>query len=235
MEMTKVEVSAGGQNSRTPLIELEGGTKTYHTAQVAVEVLPVIDVAIHPGEFVAIVGQTGSGKSTLMNILGCLDRPTTGSYRFMGEDVSGFERDELARLRREAFGFVFQSYNLIGNASALENVQVPAVYSGMSPAVRDARARELLGSLGLGERLRHRPSQLSGGQQQRVSIARALMNGGRIVLADEPTGALDTKSGTEVMALLNDLSRRGHTVILITHALEVAEQAQRIIEIGDGI
>ncbi len=180
------------------------------------------------------MGASGSGKTTLMNILGCLDRPTSGSYRFMGEDVSGFERDELARLRREAFGFVFQSYNLIGTVSALENVEVPAVYSGMAPAARDARAKELLGSLGLGDRLAHRPSQLSGGQQQRVSIARALMNGGRIVLADEPTGALDSKSGIEVMALLHDLSRQGHTVILITHAQEIAAQAQRIIEIRDG-
>src|SRR5450759_3965130 len=169
-----------------------------------------------------------------MNILGCLDRPTTGTYRFMGEDVSGFERDELARLRREAFGFVFQSYNLIGTVSALENVEVPAIYSGMPPAERDTRAKELLGSLGLGERLQYRPSQLSGGQQQRVSIARALMNGGRIVLADEPTGALDSKSGVEVMALLQDLSRRGHTVILITHALDIAAQAKRVIEIRDG-
>src|SRR5450756_1276344 len=180
------------------------------------------------------MGASGSGKTTLMNILGCLDRPTGGTYRFMGEDVSGFERDELARLRREAFGFVFQSYNLIGTASALENVEVPAVYSGMPPAERDARAKELLGSLGLGDRLAHRPSELSGGQQQRVSIARALMNGGRIVLADEPTGALDSVSGIEVMALLQDLSRRGHTVILITHAQDIASQARRVIEIKDG-
>jgi len=217
-----------------PLIELVDVTKTFRSGELDVKVLHGVSLQIYPGEFVAIMGASGSGKTTLMNILGCLDRPTTGSYRFMGEDVSGFDRDELARLRREAFGFVFQSYNLIGNASALENVEVPAVYSGMPPAARDARAKELLGSLGLGERLRHRPSQLSGGQQQRVSIARALMNGGRIVLADEPTGALDTKSGTEVMALLNDLSRRGHTVILITHAKEVAAQAKRVIEISDG-
>ena len=217
-----------------PLIELVDVTKTFRSGELDVQVLHGVSLQVYPGEFVAIMGASGSGKTTLMNILGCLDRPTTGSYRFMGEDVSDFERDELARLRREAFGFVFQSYNLIGNASALENVEVPAVYSGMPPAARDARAKELLGSLGLGERLRHRPSQLSGGQQQRVSIARALMNGGRIVLADEPTGALDTKSGTEVMALLNDLSRRGHTVILFTHAKEVAAQAKRVIEISDG-
>ncbi len=218
----------------TPLIELANVTKTYRSGELEVEVLHGISLQVYAGEYLAIMGASGSGKTTLMNILGCLDRPTTGSYRFMGEDVSDFERDELARLRREAFGFVFQSYNLIGTVSALENVEVPAVYSGMAPAARDARAKELLGSLGLGDRLAHRPSQLSGGQQQRVSIARALMNGGRIVLADEPTGALDSKSGTEVMALLHDLSRQGHTVILITHAQEIAAQAQRIIEIRDG-
>jgi macrolide transport system ATP-binding/permease protein len=217
-----------------PLIELADVTKTYRSGELDVEVLHGVSLKIYAGEYLAIMGASGSGKTTLMNILGCLDRPSSGSYRFMGEDVSGFERDELARLRREAFGFVFQSYNLIGTASALENVEVPAVYSGMPPAERNARARELLVSLGLGERLRHRPTQLSGGQQQRVSIARALMNGGRIVLADEPTGALDSKSGIEVMALLHDLSQRGHTVILITHAMDIAGQAQRIIEISDG-
>jgi len=217
-----------------PLIELTDVTKTYRSGELDVEVLHGVSLQVYAGEYLAIMGASGSGKTTLMNILGCLDRPTTGTYRFLGEDVSGFERDELARLRREAFGFVFQSYNLIGTASAIENVEVPAVYSGMPPAKRHARARELLGTLGLGERLMHRPSQLSGGQQQRVSIARALMNGGRIVLADEPTGALDSKSGIEVMALLRDLSNRGHTVILITHAQEVAAQAKRIIEVMDG-
>jgi len=231
---------SAGEGARTPapdgepLIELVDVTKTYRSGELDVEVLHGVSLKIYPGEFLAVMGASGSGKTTLMNILGCLDRPSTGTYRFMGEDVSDFERDELARLRREAFGFVFQSYNLIGTASALENVEVPAVYSGMPPRDRNARATALLGSLGLGDRLAHRPSQLSGGQQQRVSVARALMNGGRIVLADEPTGALDSKSGTEVMVLLQDLSRRGHTVILITHALDIAGQARRIIEIRDG-
>src|SRR5918997_4195733 len=169
-----------------------------------------------------------------MNILGCLDRPTTGSYRFLGEDVSAFGRDDLARLRREAFGFVFQSYNLIGGASATENVEVPAIYAGLSAADRHARATSLLSTLGLAERLDHKPNQLSGGQQQRVSIARALMNGGQIILADEPTGALDSKSGEEVLALLDELSRKGHTVIVITHSQEVAAHAHRVIEIRDG-
>ncbi|MFM9971110.1 MAG: MacB family efflux pump subunit, partial [Burkholderiales bacterium] len=204
------------------------------SGELAVRVLHGVSIKIYPGEFIAIMGASGSGKTTLMNILGCLDRCSTGSYRFMGEDVSDLDRDELARLRREAFGFVFQSYNLIATATAVENVEVPAVYSGMTPAAREARAEQLLETLGLGDRMDHRPNQLSGGQQQRVSIARALMNGGRIILADEPTGALDSKSGAEVMNLLRDLSARGHTIILITHALEVAREARRIIEIRDG-
>jgi macrolide transport system ATP-binding/permease protein len=219
----------------TPLIDISGVTKTYRTGELSVEVLHGIDVKIYPGEFVAIVGQSGSGKSTLMNILGCLDRPTSGTYRFMGEDVSEFGRDELARLRRTAFGFVFQSYNLIAGATATQNVEVPAIYAGMSPAERHARAEELLTTLGLAERLDHKPNQLSGGQQQRVSIARALMNGGQIILADEPTGALDSKSGVEVLALLHKLSRDGHTVIVITHSQEVAAHAHRVIEIRDGM
>lgn len=219
-----------------PLIELCDIRKTYVSGggEVSVEVLHGISLTIEAGEFVAIMGQSGSGKSTLMNILGCLDRPSGGSYRFAGRDVSAFDRDELAFVRREAFGFVFQSYNLIGNATASANVEVPAIYAGLAPAARHARATELLTTLGLGERLDHRPNQLSGGQQQRVSIARALMNGGKVILADEPTGALDTRSGAEVMALLADLAARGHTVILITHDAEVAAHADRVIEIRDG-
>ena len=227
--------SNAAPGAAVPVIELQDIRKTYLSGDLDVEVLHGISLKIYPGEFIAIMGASGSGKTTLMNILGCLDRPTAGSYRFMGEDVAGFGRDDLARLRREAFGFVFQSYNLIATATAVENVEVPAIYSGVPPHERSARAKELLTTLGLGERLGHRPSQLSGGQQQRVSIARALMNGGRIVLADEPTGALDTQSGIEVMALMKDLSAKGHTIILITHALEVAQQAQRIIHIKDGL
>lgn len=230
--------AAAAQRSRrpdeTPLIDLSGVTKTYVNGELSTEVLHGIDLKIYPGEFVAIMGASGSGKSTLMNILGCLDRPTTGTYKFMGRDVSQFSRDELALLRRDEFGFVFQSYNLIATANAAENVEVPAMYSGLPPEERHARAAHLLGELGLEERLHHRPNQLSGGQQQRVSISRALMNGGRIILADEPTGALDSKSGADVMRLLEGLSRRGHTVLLITHAKEVAEHADRLIEIRDG-
>ena len=216
------------------LISLRNVTKTFFNDGFAVEVLHDVSLDIAAGEFVAIIGQSGSGKSTLMNILGCLDRPTGGEYLIDGEPVAGFDNDELAALRRRTFGFVFQSYNLIPTASARENVEVPAVYAGMSARDRQERAEALLSSLKLGDRLDHRPNQLSGGQQQRVSIARALMNGGRVILADEPTGALDSQSGEEVMALLRRMHREGHTVILITHSREVAEEADRLIEIRDG-
>ncbi|MCA1408087.1 MacB family efflux pump subunit [Ensifer sp. IC3342] len=218
----------------TTLLSLRDVSKTYFNGDLAVEVLHDISLDIEAGEFVAIIGQSGSGKSTLMNILGCLDQPTSGEYLIDGERVSGFDGDELAALRRRTFGFVFQAYNLIPTASARENVEVPAVYAGMPARDRHDRAEELLKSLKLGERLDHRPSQLSGGQQQRVSIARALMNGGRVILADEPTGALDSQSGDEVMALLREMNEDGHTVIVITHSREVAEQADRLIEIHDG-
>ncbi|KQV96977.1 MacB family efflux pump subunit [Rhizobacter sp. Root1221] len=220
--------------SEVPLIQLKGVTKTYRNGELAVTVLHGVDLEIYEGEFVAIMGASGSGKSTLMNILGCLDKPSSGSYHFMGRDVSQLGRDELARLRRDDFGFVFQSYNLIASASAAENVEVPAIYSGLDTVERHERAKALLTELGLQDKLVNRPNQLSGGQQQRVSISRALMNGGRIILADEPTGALDSKSGADVMRLLADLSARGHTVILITHAREVADHAHRLIEIRDG-
>ncbi|MBV2164199.1 MAG: ABC transporter permease [Comamonas sp.] len=219
------------------LISLRGICKHYGgdaSGQPAVTVLHGIDLDIRAGEFVAVVGSSGSGKSTLMNILGCLDRPGAGSYRFQGRDVAQMDADALAWLRREAFGFVFQGYHLIASESASENVQMPAIYAGLPRHERQHRARALLQRLGLGERLDNGPHQLSGGQQQRVSIARALMNGGRIILADEPTGALDSRSGAEVMALLRELAQAGHTIILITHDRAVAAQAQRVIEIHDG-
>jgi macrolide transport system ATP-binding/permease protein len=218
-----------------PLIDLRGVSRTFITdGGVEVRALRGIDLAIYPGEFVAIMGQSGSGKSTLMNILGCLDRPTDGTYLFGGRDIQSFDADGLAWLRREAFGFVFQSYNLLAAETAKENVAVPGIYAGLSASARGVRAESLLSTLGLGERLDHRPNQLSGGQQQRVSIARALMNGGNVILADEPTGALDSRSGVEVMALLEGLARKGHTVILITHDAEIARHADRIVELGDG-
>jgi len=218
-----------------PLIALRGVRRRYGGGdQPEVEVLRGVTLDIHAGEFVAIVGASGSGKSTLMNILGCLDRPSDGSYRFAGEDVAALDADQRAWLRREAFGFVFQGYHLIASESAQENVEVPAIYAGLPRQQRAARAQALLARLGLADKLAHRPGQLSGGQQQRVSIARALMNGGRIILADEPTGALDSASGREVMALLHELADAGHTIVLITHDREVAAQARRVIEIRDG-
>ena len=220
----------------TALIELIDIRKSYGGVDSPkVDILRGISLRIHPGEFVAIVGASGSGKSTLMNILGCLDRPTAGSYRFAGRDVAELGSDELAWLRREAFGFVFQGYHLIASGSAQENVEMPAIYAGIAARERHARASALLQRLGLASRTGNRPHQLSGGQQQRVSIARALMNGGHIILADEPTGALDSHSGTEVMALLDELASQGHVIILITHDRKVAARAQRVIEIGDGL
>ncbi|PBQ06087.1 Macrolide export ATP-binding/permease protein MacB [Pseudomonas syringae] len=221
---------------RTPLIDLRGIRKSYGGGDSPlVNVLRGIDLSIHAGEFVAIVGASGSGKSTLMNILGCLDRPTSGEYLFAGENVATLGSDELAWLRREAFGFVFQGYHLIPSGSAQENVEMPAIYAGTPAAERHARAAALLDRLGLASRTGNRPHQLSGGQQQRVSIARALMNGGHIILADEPTGALDSHSGAEVMTLLDELASQGHVVILITHDREVAARAKRVIEISDGL
>ncbi|MBF8681094.1 MacB family efflux pump subunit [Pseudomonas fulva] len=220
----------------TPLIELRDICKAYGGfGTPRVDVLRGISVRIHPGEFVAIVGASGSGKSTLMNILGCLDRPTRGSYHFAGMDVAELGNDELAWLRREAFGFVFQGYHLIPSGSALENVEMPAIYAGIPAQERQVRAAALLDRLGLASRTANRPHQLSGGQQQRVSIARALMNGGHIILADEPTGALDSHSGKEVMALLDELASQGHVIILITHDRDVAARAHRVIEIRDGL
>ncbi|MGF6416801.1 macrolide transport system ATP-binding/permease protein [Stenotrophomonas sp. AN71] len=216
------------------LLELHGVSRAYRSAAGEVVVLKDVSLRIDAGEFIAIIGPSGSGKSTLMNILGCLDRPTAGSYRVNGVATEQMLPDELARLRREHFGFIFQRYNLMENLSATENVALPAVYAGVDEARRTLRAQALLETLGLGERSTNRPSQLSGGQQQRVSIARSLMNGGAIVLADEPTGALDHASGQQVMAELKRLHEQGHTVIVVTHDASIAAHAGRVIEIADG-
>ncbi|MBA0330580.1 MacB family efflux pump subunit [Stenotrophomonas maltophilia] len=216
------------------LLELHGVSRAYRSAAGEVVVLKDVSLRIAAGEFIAIIGPSGSGKSTLMNILGCLDRPTEGSYRVHGAATEQMSPDELAHLRREHFGFIFQRYNLMENLSATENVALPAVYAGVEADARTTRARLLLETLGLGERTANRPSQLSGGQQQRVSIARSLMNGGAIVLADEPTGALDHASGRQVMAELKRLHAQGHTVILVTHDAAIAAHASRVIEIADG-
>jgi len=217
-----------------PLLNLEHICRIFKSGDNVIRALDDVSLKIWAGEFVAIIGQSGSGKSTLMNLLGCLDRPTAGSYRVAGRDVSLFDPDELAALRRATFGFVFQRYNLLGSASAEENVEIPALYAGEHKVDRMARARKLLADLGLGDRCDHRPSQLSGGQQQRVAIARALMNNPPVLLADEPTGALDSRSGEEVMALLGALHKSGRTILLITHDAGVAAHADRIINISDG-
>ena len=216
------------------LLELRNLTREFPAGDQVLAVLKDIDLTIAAGEMVAIVGQSGSGKSTLMNILGCLDKPTRGSYRVAGRETGQLSPDELAELRREHFGFIFQRYHLLSDLTAQGNVEVPAVYAGTSRSARSARSLELLQRLGLHERTEHTPGKLSGGQQQRVSIARALMNGGEVILADEPTGALDTHSGAEVMKILKELHAEGHTIIIVTHDMGVAEHAERVIEIRDG-
>ncbi|MDR7017223.1 MacB family efflux pump subunit [Acinetobacter sp. 3657] len=221
-------------HSSQPLLEVTDLTREFPAGEGTVQILKGINLKIYAGELVAIVGQSGSGKSTLMNILGCLDKPSAGSYLVSGRETRQLEPDELAQLRREYFGFIFQRYHLLGDLSASGNVEVPAIYAGVESHLRQQRSAELLSELGLEERLHHRPSQLSGGQQQRVSIARALMNGGDVILADEPTGALDKNSGVEVMRILRELNAKGHTIILVTHDMNVAKNATRIIEISDG-
>ncbi|KVD84606.1 macrolide transporter [Burkholderia sp. ABCPW 14] len=217
-----------------PLLQLMHVTRRFPAGDKDVVVLDDVSLSIGAGEIVAIVGASGSGKSTLMNILGCLDHPSAGSYKVSGRETSELESDELARLRREHFGFIFQRYHLLPHLCAAANVEMPAVYAGSAHAERRERALKLLARLGLSDRADHRPSQLSGGQQQRVSIARALMNGGEVILADEPTGALDSKSGQDVIRVLRELNALGHTVIIVTHDEHVAAHARRIIEISDG-
>ena len=221
-------------HSETPLISVRGLSRRFPGGETEVTVLRDIDLDIHAGEMVAIIGQSGSGKSTLMNILGCLDRPSGGQYLIDGKNTATMSSSERAALRREHIGFIFQRYHLLSDLKARENVAMPAVYAGMDADARLQRADALLTRLGLSERTKYRPGQLSGGQQQRVSIARALMNGGRIIFADEPTGALDSESGQEVMTILRELHREGHTVILVTHDPQIAASADRIIEIKDG-
>lgn len=218
----------------TALLQLTDIRRSYPSGDGNIDVLKGITLDINAGEMVAIVGASGSGKSTLMNIIGCLDKPTSGTYRVAGVDVATLDGDALAQLRREHFGFIFQRYHLLSHLTAVQNVEVPAVYAGMERKARLLRAAELLKRLSLEERVDYAPSQLSGGQQQRVSIARALMNGGQVILADEPTGALDSRSGEEVMAILHQLKEQGHTIIIVTHDPQVAAQAERVIEIHDG-
>ncbi len=216
------------------LIRARGLCRSFRAGEENITVLRDVDIDIRAGELVAIIGASGSGKSTLMNILGCLDRPSAGQYLFDGQDVGELDAAALARLRREHFGFIFQRYQLLPDLDAIGNVEVPAIYSGVNRGERQQRAAELLAQLGMADRLDHRPSELSGGQQQRVSVARALMNGGEVILADEPTGALDSKSSAEMIELLLELNRQGHTIVMVTHDPTVAAHAHRTIEISDG-
>ena len=218
----------------SPLLELKAVSRTYTSGGEPLTVLKDVSLAIQSGEFIAIMGASGSGKSTLMNIIGCLDKPSGGSYSIRGVEVASLDGDALAALRRDTFGFIFQRYNLMSDLNAVENAEVPAVYRGMAKVQRAMHASDLLRELGLGDRLQHYPGQLSGGQQQRVSIARALMNGGPVILADEPTGALDSQGGKEVMAILEKLHGEGHTIIVVTHDGDIAAYAHRLVRIADG-
>lgn len=216
------------------MIRISDMYKIYKMGDNVVNALNGVNIHIKPHEFVAIVGPSGSGKSTLMNMIGCLDIPTSGSYSLDGNEVSRMKDDELAEIRNKKIGFIFQGFNLLQKLTALENVEMPLIYQGVGAKERKRRATEALESVGLGDRIHHRPTELSGGQQQRVAIARALAGNPPMILADEPTGALDTKSGVEIMKILKDLNEKGNTIVLITHDNNIAMQAQRIIRIQDG-
>ena len=223
------------ETPKKAVITLEGITKTYVNGKLTVPVLHGIDLSIYEGEFTSIMGPSGSGKSTFMNILGCLDRPTSGSYRLDGEEVAHLGDDELAYVRNKRIGFVFQSFNLLPKLTALDNVALPMVYAGVSKAERTARASQLLTELGLGTRLDHMPAELSGGQRQRVAIARALANDPAIIMADEPTGNLDSKASLDVMHIFTELYQEGRTIILVTHEPDIAEYAGRNVVLKDGL
>jgi putative ABC transport system ATP-binding protein len=216
------------------IIDMQDIRKVYDTGKVKVEALKGIDLAIEEGEMVAIVGPSGSGKSTLMNLIGCLDTPTTGTYTLGGQAVGGVTRDQLAEIRNKRVGFVFQNFNLLPHITAQENVELPMLFGGIKPAERKKRAAELLSLVGLGERLDHKPTELSGGQMQRVAIARALAMTPDIILADEPTGNLDTSAGGDIMSIFTDLWKQGRTLVIITHDPALAKRASRVVEIRDG-
>ncbi len=218
-----------------PIIEIKGITRDFPLGEEVIHVLKGIDLTINKGEYVALMGPSGSGKSTLMNLLGCLDTPTSGSYNLNGQFVSELHDDELAEIRNKEIGFVFQTFNLMPRTTALDNVALPMVYAGKSKEERNKRATEVLTQVGLDDRMDHKPNQLSGGQRQRVAVARALVNNPAIILADEPTGNLDSKTSVEIMNLFDEIHANGNTVILVTHEEDIAEHAHRIIRLRDGM
>jgi len=235
MTATAAQPSGLPRRDASPVIEMRGIRKVYRSGRIAVEALRGIDLDVHPGEFVAIVGPSGSGKSTLMNLLGCLDTPTAGTYRLDGEEVSGLSIDRLADIRNRKIGFVFQGFHLLPHLTVYENVELPLVYGGVPARRRRERVMELLEQVGLADRAAHRPSEISGGQAQRVAIARALAMDPAIVLADEPTGNLDTASGSDVMDLFSELHERGRTLVVVTHDPALARRAPRVVHIRDGL
>ena len=235
MSLENEPAGAGDPSRDGLLIDIRDVRKIYVMGTNEVHALDGVDLQVKKGEYLAIMGPSGSGKSTLMNMIGCLDTPTSGSYKLRGIEIREREDDELARIRNQEIGFIFQTFNLLPRADALHNVELPLIYAGKPAKERRARAKELLDLVGLGDRMHHRPNELSGGQRQRVAIARALVNSPSIVLADEPTGNLDSKTGTEIMALLDDIHRKGNTVILVTHEEEVAARAHRVVRLRDGL
>ncbi|KJG01009.1 macrolide ABC transporter ATP-binding protein [Photobacterium angustum] len=232
--MNKMTNTLGTSPAHTALVELNHICKFYGEENNLVKALDNVSLTINSGEFLSILGPSGSGKSTLMNMLGCLDKPTSGEYLLDNNDVSSMTSHQLAKIRNHKIGFVFQSFNLLEYATALDNVALPLVYRGVKTKERRAKAADLLAQVGLADRIHHKPNQLSGGQKQRVAIARALVNDPQIILADEPTGALDSKSGAEIEALFNDLHQQGRTLIVVTHDVSLAERTPRIITIKDG-
>jgi putative ABC transport system ATP-binding protein len=228
-------VTSDTRSSEPIIIDIENITKDYVMGEETVHALRGVSLQILSNEYLAIMGPSGSGKSTLMNMLGCLDTPSSGRYEFNGRDVSVMSDDELAAIRNREIGFVFQTFNLLPRADSLRNVELPLVYAGIEPETRRERAAHVLREVGLGDRLHHKPNELSGGQRQRVAIARALVNDPSIILADEPTGNLDSKTGDEIMTLFENLYQRGHTIILVTHEAEIASHARRTVRLRDGL
>jgi putative ABC transport system ATP-binding protein len=229
------EPRAAASSGNGSLIDIRDVRKIYVMGTNEVRALAGVDLDVRAGEYLAVMGPSGSGKSTLMNGIGCLDTPSSGSYRLRGTEIRDREDDELARIRNQEIGFIFQTFNLLPRADALHNVELPLIYAGKPAKERRARAIEMMELVGLADRMHHRPNELSGGQRQRVAIARALVNNPSIVLADEPTGNLDTKTGQEIMALLDDIHRKGNTVILVTHEEEIAAHAHRVVRLRDGL